>query len=57
MNRMSHNTNQKLRVLILILAYNAEKTITSVLDRIPRDMAEKYDLGILVIDNCSRDGT
>ncbi len=54
---MPHSIQPKLRVLILVLAYNAEKTITSVLDRIPRDMAEKYDLGILVIDDCSRDGT
>ncbi len=51
------SASHKLRVLIFILAYNAEKTIVSVLNRIPRELAEKYDLGVLVIDDCSRDGT
>lgn len=46
-----------LRVLILILAYNAEKTIVSVLDRIPRELAGQYDVHVLVLDDGSRDAT
>lgn len=46
-----------LRVLVLILAYNAEKTIVSVLDRIPRELARNYDVHVLVIDDCSKDDT
>lgn len=51
------SASRRLRVLIFILAYNAEKTVVSVLDRIPRRLAEKYDLGVLVIDDCSNDDT
>ncbi len=49
--------SKKMKVLIFILAYNAEKTIVSVLDRIPRELAERYDVGVLVIDDCSKDAT
>lgn len=48
---------ERLRVLIFILAYNAEKTIASVLDRIPRELEHTYDVRVLVIDDCSRDAT
>lgn len=48
---------QQLRVLVLILAYNAEKTIVSVLDRIPRELARQYDVHVLVLDDGSRDAT
>ena len=48
---------ERLRVLIFILAYNAEKTVTSVLDRIPRELEQRYDVRVLVIDDCSRDVT
>lgn len=49
--------HEPLRVLILILAYNAEKTIVSVLDRIPRELAQRYDVHVLVLDDGSRDAT
>lgn len=49
--------HKQLRVLILILAYNAEKTIESVLDRIPRELAQQYDVHVLVLDDGSRDAT
>lgn len=49
--------HEQLRVLILILAYNAEKTIESVLDRIPRELAQQYDVHVLVLDDGSRDAT
>jgi len=47
----------KKRVLIFIVAYNAERHITSVLDRIPVEIFEKYDYEILIIDDHSKDST
>lgn len=46
----------KPRVLIFIVAYNAEKTIQKVLKRIPVEL-ESYDTEILVIDDSSADAT
>ncbi|RYD72968.1 MAG: glycosyltransferase family 2 protein, partial [Verrucomicrobiaceae bacterium] len=45
-----------LRVLIFIVAYNAEKTIGSVLDRIPPEMWNR-NVEILIIDDSSKDRT
>lgn len=47
----------RLRVLVMVLAYNAEKTIVSVLDRIPRSLADHYDISVAVFDDGSRDAT
>ncbi len=47
----------KPRLLIFIVAYNAETTITSVLSRIPAAIAADYDAEILVIDDASKDRT
>ena len=44
------------RVLIFIVAYNAEKTIDSVLDRIPQVLRTK-DVEVLIIDDSSKDAT
>ena len=44
------------RLLIFIVAYNAERTIQHVLQRIPAALAE-YDTEILIIDDSSRDET
>lgn len=44
------------RVLIFIVAYNAEQTIQNVIRRIPPSLAE-YDTQILIIDDSSRDRT
>ena len=44
------------RVLIFIVAFNAEKTILNVLNRIPASIA-KLDHQILIIDDCSHDKT
>lgn len=54
---MNADTQDRLRVLVLILAYNAEKTIADVLDRIPRELEATYAVRVLVIDDCSRDAT
>ena len=53
---MSENLN-KPRLLIFIVAYNAEKTIEEVLQRIPASLGETYDTEILIIDDSSQDKT
>lgn len=50
-------TKARLKVLVFVVAYNAAKTITSVIDRIPRKLAEDHDVSLLVIDDCSQDDT
>lgn len=50
-------SNRKPRVLVFIVAYNAEKTISSVVRRIPADLAESYDVEVLIIDDASSDST
>lgn len=45
------------RVLIFIVAYNAEQHIEKVLLRIPREVFDKYDYEILIIDDSSKDKT
>jgi len=44
------------RVLIFVVAYDAERTIEKVVSRIPASLAQ-YETEILVIDDCSRDQT
>ena len=44
------------RVLIFVVAYNAEKTIESVLDRIPAEL-RNTNVEVLVIDDSSKDAT
>ena len=48
---------RKPRLLILIVAYNAETTITKVLARVPHQLAEEYDVEVLVLDDSSQDRT
>ena len=50
-------SQKKHRVLIFVVAYNAERTIESVLERIPVELADEYDVEILAIDDSSRDRT
>ncbi len=45
------------RLLVFIVAYNAEKTIRSVLTRIPESLCADYDIETLVIDDASQDDT
>jgi glycosyltransferase involved in cell wall biosynthesis len=52
----SQSRQSRKRVLIFIVAYNAEKTIQSVIRRIPRSLAE-HETEILIIDDSSRDQT
>ncbi|MET0586821.1 MAG: glycosyltransferase, partial [Candidatus Binatia bacterium] len=44
-------------MLVFIVAYNAERTIESVLSRIPASLSEDYEVEILAIDDASRDRT
>jgi len=45
------------RVLIFIVAYNAQDTLRDVLRRIPRELARDADVEVLVIDDASTDRT
>jgi glycosyltransferase involved in cell wall biosynthesis len=45
------------KLLVFIVAYNAAKKITSVLDRIPSDLSQRYEVEVLLIDDGSSDGT
>ncbi len=44
------------RVLIFVVAYNAERTIQEVIRRIPASL-DRYDTEVLIIDDSSRDQT
>ena len=44
------------KVLVIVLAYNAAKTIESVLWRVPKEL-DQYDTEVLVLDDASVDGT
>jgi glycosyltransferase involved in cell wall biosynthesis len=48
---------QKHRLLVFIVAYNAEKTIARVIQRIPESLLENYQVDVLIIDDASRDLT
>jgi glycosyltransferase involved in cell wall biosynthesis/SAM-dependent methyltransferase len=52
---MTGNTSQ--RLLIFVVAYNAEKTIQQTLRRIPAGLLQDYDVEVLVIDDSSTDRT
>ena len=45
------------RLLIFVVAYNAEKTISKILTRIPVSLLENFDMEVLVIDDASTDNT
>src|SRR5690348_16792460 len=47
---------RKKRILILVVAYNAERTIEQVVARIPQSLLQ-YETEILIIDDCSPDQT
>ena len=49
--------DQKPKILILIVAYNAERTIKNVLMRIPSDLLDEYETEVLIIDDKSSDDT
>lgn len=48
---------KKRRLLVFVVAYNAERTIESVLSRIPTSLANEFETEVLVIDDSSKDAT
>jgi glycosyltransferase involved in cell wall biosynthesis len=54
---LGKNGDRRGRLLIFIVAYNAENTIEGVLKRIPTDLSKSYDVEILIIDDSSQDET
>ena len=52
---MSHD--RRPRLLVFVIAYHAEETLTPVLERIPRSLFDEYDCEILVVDDASSDRT
>jgi glycosyltransferase involved in cell wall biosynthesis len=57
MTQNKEHGNSRDRLLIFIVAYNAEKHLIDVLDRIPRSIFTNFDCEILVIDDHSSDNT
>jgi glycosyltransferase involved in cell wall biosynthesis len=45
------------RLLVFVIAYQAESTLIGVLDRIPRLLFERFECEILVVDDSSQDRT
>ena len=45
------------RLLILVVAHGAESTLPTVLDQIPREVFERCETHVLVIDDASSDDT
>ena len=54
---MNTLTHARRRLLIFVVAYNAERTITTTLARIPSALLDEYDVEVLVIDDASQDRT
>jgi glycosyltransferase involved in cell wall biosynthesis len=48
---------RKPRVIVFIVAYQAESTLNAVLERIPESLFSDYDCSILVVDDASADRT
>jgi glycosyltransferase involved in cell wall biosynthesis len=46
-----------MKVLVFVVAYNAQRTIQQVLQRIPADLKKRYETDVLIIDDSSGDGT
>src|SRR5262252_4295785 len=48
---------RKKRVLIFVIAYHAEATLRSVLERVPRQVFSTYECEVLIVDDASTDRT
>ncbi len=57
MSGVADMPNHTHRLLVFVIAYWAEDTLTSVLERIPRSIFSDYDCAILVVDDASGDRT
>ena len=57
-HEMPHNSSEESsKILVFVVAYNAVKTISSVFDRLPKQVINNPKFHILVIDDCSLDAT
>ncbi len=54
---LGRDSERKLRLCIFVIAYQAEATLTEVLDRIPRLVFVAFDCEVLIIDDASVDRT
>ena len=45
------------KLLVFIVAYCAESTLESVLDRVPQSVFQEYECEVLVVDDASHDRT
>ena len=54
---MTSKPTKKKRLLIFVVAYNAQHTIRWVLGRVPTSLAKEFEAEILVIDDQSEDKT
>jgi glycosyltransferase involved in cell wall biosynthesis len=48
---------RRFRLLVFVIAYYAEDTLTQVLERIPPAIFDEYDCEVLVVDDASNDRT
>jgi glycosyltransferase involved in cell wall biosynthesis len=48
---------QRPKLLVFVIAYFAESTLRSVLERVPRSVFEAYECEVLVVDDASQDRT
>ena len=55
--RVTNTLPSRPKLLVFVIAYQAESTLTAVLDRIPRSLFESYACEILVVDDGSEDRT
>ncbi|MGV8038791.1 MAG: glycosyltransferase family 2 protein [Thermoanaerobaculaceae bacterium] len=53
----SPDGRSRFRLLVFVVAYYAESTLTGVLQRIPRQVFEDFDCEVLVVDDGSQDRT
>ena len=51
------NPGRRTRLLVFVIAYHAEGTLRSVLERIPQRVFAEYDCHVLVVDDASEDRT
>ncbi|MBL8957884.1 MAG: glycosyltransferase [Myxococcaceae bacterium] len=50
-------TPRRPRLLVFVIAYYAEVTLKSVLERIPHEIFQRFDCEVLVVDDASEDRT
>ena len=50
-------SRSRFRLLVFVVAYYAETTLTGVLQRIPKQVFEEFDCEVLVVDDSSQDRT